>query len=430
VLVTLSLLVGVAWAGDPVVHAAGETDAVGVVAEATGRSPETLYAAPLGELMSGREPEGLGGVELLTCAGVPEGHGKLRQILDQAESHVSNQNKGATAALTQAEATLRCLREPLDTKLAARVFFLGGVVASRLGDRATALDRFHQALVFEVGLNWDPSFEPAVREVFDAAVELSLSAPQTATIRLLPHPGERSVWIDGRDLPPSRELATVAAGRHFVQIARPMEGGVVTGEVVLGREDGAVVLVPGAVTGEVLQWAGDEVRADDLAALLSVAVDPGQDLFVLTRGQVYAGVAGEGRFERIGGKDPANTGAALRASGAVALGVGAGAAVLGWLQGGAAATAAANADAGHDLDAFGAAGKRAVLWRAVTYAGAGVGGAGLVTLGVGLTPGFLSGGPGVHLPGGAALKVGGSLGGPPRGRGAARSVDVAGGDER
>lgn len=402
---SLIWLTATALASDPVVHPQGEPDPIGRAVATTSRLPEDFHLATLDELMAGREPTGVGAIDFLECEGSPVNEEEFAQLVDTVERLVLKQSEAVDTAFEQAEQSLRCLREPLVPRLAADLYLQRGVNLVRRGDEAAALDAFHQALVFDVGLR-AVGYEPAVTGLFDEAVAATMEEVHEASIAVLPHPGEDSVWIDGRELAPGIGVRAAAAGRHLVQILRPMGGGLYSGEVVLGPSDRAMIAVPSAVTDEVLAWVVDPERSGDLAALLTLPFETGDEVFLVVDGEVYRGVAGGLSLERQGVLDLGAAGRGLRIGGASAAVVGAGLVGVAMLRAPGLLDQGESAQASFDRAGWQSARRASSLNAVIGYAGYGLGALGLAGVAIGLTPPFM--GSSVMLsphPGGLGARV-------------------------
>ncbi len=388
-----------AWADEPVVHAASVTDAIEVATPWVGET--SVYAQGLSSLMADKAPQVVQTSTWKPCAGTPESQDRLRILLDKAESDVANLRPAARGALDQAVAAMGCLRDPLDARVASRVYFLRGVDAVRAQNKAEALTSFRQALLFDVGLRWDAAFSPDVKVVFDEAVDTMVGEPQTARLVFAPHPGDGSLWVDGREIALNRDEVVLAAGDHVVQVKRPLEETVDTGRLVVGSSDVAVLVVPAAVTDEVLAWVDMPAQATRLGAVLSTALPAGSRVWIVPEDRtVWSGTVGGEYWRRLDA--PERTGNPLLVAGATTTGVG----VAGAVAGAALALAARGRVTGWDAP------DRAVYDKAAsTYAlgrVVGVGGLGVAAAGVGLCGAAVAIGGGASVsasPGGVVLHV-------------------------
>lgn len=98
------------------------------------------------------------GGSALRCAGDPASPDELRESMARAEDAMSYMEFGqATAFLVAAGQQLACLDQAVDGDLAARLFFLEGVVAQRAGSDGVARTAFQRARLF------DPQLSPLAR---------------------------------------------------------------------------------------------------------------------------------------------------------------------------------------------------------------------------------------------------------------------------
>ena len=291
----LAIVLGVsAYAADPVLVYQPTEGAIEEVAQWSEKPVDSLYAVSMTDLLASRKPEIVGG-RSFHCAGAPESHLKLRQTLDNAEKAVSYvKTQIARANLDAATDTLRCLMEPVNTKLVSRIFFMRGVVSLQEDDQASALNEFRQALLYDVGLEWDSAFPPEYRASFDLATE-GIQGERTSRMQIIPHPGEQSLWVDGQQIPATRTDIGLSAGRHLVQIGSSIVESI---EVEIGMNETISLVVPAAVPDTVLSWVLDPERQADLAIVLGILM-PGQGgTYVVTDGQVWWGVPGQSAWLR------------------------------------------------------------------------------------------------------------------------------------
>jgi hypothetical protein len=276
----LTLLLSRALAADAVVH--DGTDATGTltrVAEQAGVASATLRAVSLTELVSGRPAAWQGGGALRPCTGPPTTNAVVKRSLDLAAGAVAYMEFGsARAALDTAVADVACLSEPVDTTLAARAWFLTGIVTDAAGDAAGSRAAFLQAHAFQPGLPWDENFAPAARPAFDAAAG-EQKAAATVNVALMPPAPAVPLRVDGRVVAPQDGRLPIPAGAHLLQIG---DAPVTTYRLdVASSAPGTLVLTP-LLDASALSWAGEGERRGALAGMLQGALGTDGNAYVVT----------------------------------------------------------------------------------------------------------------------------------------------------
>lgn len=392
----MALVVGAALAADPSASTpvVFDSEATPEVARETAsrrarRPPEDFYTVSLADLMLGRDPVAVGDDgEVTGCGDAPRSQEHLQKIVEQAQSHVDNLREGAArSALDVAAGTLVCLSDHVDPQLAARVFFLRGVTAHRDADLVAALAEFRQALIFHDSLEWDDAFSPDIKKSFDAAVESMVDA-QEGHLQFVPHPGDGALWVDGHPRPASDGTVAVPAGRHLIQIYKPLAGSVVSGMVDVLPSQVMEIVVPHAVPADALGWASDRERWRDLSNLfLAVpSLRDVPDVYVVHRGGVWRGSAGGAVWMQEGPSAGQARATALKITGGTLLAAGGGLVTYGALRSSSLVTEAIDAQAVGDLDAYRSATSMVGGARAVGIVGGGVAAVGATSLVLGLGP--------------------------------------------
>ena len=392
----VALLCGLALADEPsestpvVFGGEGSADVARETASRRARRPaDEFYTISLADLMLGRDPVAVSDHgEVQACGDAPRSQEHLLKVVEQAESHVDNQREGAAlSTLDVAVETLVCLQDHVDPQLAARVHFLRGVVAHRDGDVATSLSEFRQALIFDLSLQWDDGFNPQIKQSFEAAVE-SMRDVEVAHLVFVPHPGDGALWVDGEAKPAGDGEVVVAAGRHLIQIYKPLAGSVVSGMVEVLPGQVVEIVVPHAVPTDALGWASDRRRWHDLSNLfLAVpSLREAPDVYVVHKGGVWRGSAGGAVWVQEGPSEGQTRATALTVTGVTLMAAGGGLAVYGGLRSASLVTQALDAQAAGDLDSYRTANTMVGGARAVGVVGGAVAAVGTTSLVLGLGP--------------------------------------------
>ena len=279
-MLTLIALLATAHAADPVVHAGGDPAAVLARVASTANVPVTeLRAVTIPELVQGRAPVLLGGGKLTPCTAAASNRAAIEASLDIAKGAILYMEYGsARAALDAAIRGLGCLQEPVEPSLAARAWYLLGIVAHASSDQATSRAAFRQARLFQPDMTWDPNYPPAAQVTFDA-VAAEMKAASLVSLAVVPEPPEGAVRIDGRPVKVVGGTVAVSPGAHHVQVGT---GALVTVNVELDANAPATLLLPQFVTPDALRWAGDGDRRAALTAILSGSLGTSGSVFVVS----------------------------------------------------------------------------------------------------------------------------------------------------
>ncbi|MEN9785276.1 MAG: hypothetical protein RLZZ299_540 [Pseudomonadota bacterium] len=279
-MLALISLLAAAHAADPVVHAGADSAAVLARVAATAGVPVTeLRAVTLPELVQGRAPVLLGGGKLTPCTAAASNRAAIEASLDIAKGAILYMEYGsARAALDAAIRGLGCLQEPVEPSLAARAWYLLGIVAHASSDQATSRAAFRQARLFQPDMTWDPNYPPAAQVTFDA-VAAEMRAVSLVSLAVVPEPPEGAVRIDGRPVKVVGGTVAVSPGAHHVQVGA---GSLVTVNIEVDANAPATLLLPQFVTQDALRWAGDGDRRAALTAILSGSLGNTGSVFVVS----------------------------------------------------------------------------------------------------------------------------------------------------
>ncbi len=203
-----TLLVTTALAADRVLDLDGDADleAVAKVADLDA-PPQPVRVTDLSQ----RPASITGGGQLTWCTGAPTDLDGLATAMANAEGAMAYMEYEAAAkTLGEALSSLQCLADPVDPTVAARLFYLRGVVAHRSGFSEEASKAFGIALVFAPDLAWDDAFPPKALDLFDQARQTAAGL-ETVAVTLQP---AGTVVLDGR---PATTLDLVP-GTHLIQV--------------------------------------------------------------------------------------------------------------------------------------------------------------------------------------------------------------------
>lgn len=315
-------LIAAAAATETLVHAEGAfAEATAHLQRIGGGDTGEVRVVTLAQLVAGSAPAAVAGARLVPCVGGPrtaldlEHHavraGRAMAYMEQAE---------AVRELDAAVAALPCLDTLVPSPLGARIYFLRGVLAFDMGDRAAAKASFERARGFSPDLAWDPDLPPDARDLFEDAE----APPAGLWLHLVPAPPAGEVWVDGRPVALEGGRVALGAGRHVVQIDG---GGVSTFAIEVSGTDGALVR-PAAVPPDALVWVEDPARRPALTSVFEAALEPEATVYVAGAGRLWRVHAGRDDWEELNVPEKRGVGRTERIVGASLLGVG-GAALIG-----------------------------------------------------------------------------------------------------
>lgn len=240
------------------------------------REGERLVPMTPSELGRGRDARLSEGGSALRCASAPASTERLEQAIAQAEEALAYMEFGQAAArLATAADLLACLQDPVDQMLAARLFFLQGVVAQRAGSDLMAEQAFQRALFFVPDLAWDEAQTPKARPLFEAVQSSSGGSP--VWLRVV---GGDALLLDGRAVTLQDGGLPLQPGTHLVQA----DGVTITVTVLEG--EAPVLVLPASVQDAAVSWVGDEVGRDALARLFEHAGE--ESAWVLSEGTLWS----------------------------------------------------------------------------------------------------------------------------------------------
>lgn len=261
----LTLMIATAVAADRVLDLDGDTD-LAVVAQLAGLDapPTPITTSDLAQ----RPAQVLGGGLLTWCTGAPTDAATLAEAMAQAEGDIAYMEfEAAAKTLGSAFDSLQCLADPVDPVVAARLFYLRGLVAHRSGFDEASSKAFAIAFIFQPDLVWDDAFPPKALSLFQQAKEV---AGGLETVHVALRPGG-TVTVDGQDL----SVLDLAPGTHLLQLS----GQTATLQVYPGTAPRLVL--PALFTG--VESIADP---DAQATLLALAGD--DTLWVIDQGHVWS----------------------------------------------------------------------------------------------------------------------------------------------
>lgn len=294
-----------AMAGDNRLVVAGDPElARARLAGGASLPPDQIRALTLAESLPKQPLVLVGPGKLDACAGKPSTNAEIREAADSAEKLVAYvEFDQALGELDIASSKLGCLGEPADGALAARVYFLQGVVAHGRGDSASADAAFRLALAFKPDLRWDENFPPDAVPLFEAAKVGSAAPTHLAVV-----PAPAAVWVDGRTQPGGG--VDVSPGVHLVQFGEPL----VTWRVYVDPGSSVGLVRPSSVPADAALWSKDLAKRSDLGFVLGAAFGTGQVIYVDDTETTWATTSGVGDWVAVAGAAKAKADADKTAS--------------------------------------------------------------------------------------------------------------------
>lgn len=261
-----------------VLHAGDARAALGQTVLDTGLPEDGFDTRRLSELVTGPAVSLIGTEPGVACDGAPTTHAWLLKRVAIAEDFwLLLDIAGARRELELAAAGWRCLSEPAEAAVAARLHFLVGVIRFADGDEDGASAAFRQALRAQPALVWDDDFSPEPRPLFEQA-----RAQEVATLVVVPPgadvplraSGQPVRWRDGR--------AEIASGAQLIQRLTPEGVENYSVQVPAGE---AVFLVLSEQVGDALvQDVGEADTREALGVLLDASPLADRERFYVPTG--------------------------------------------------------------------------------------------------------------------------------------------------
>jgi hypothetical protein len=288
----LVLWSALAFGADVVLYSSGvPTEVIERVSIATHTPPEEFRALTLPELASGKAPVLLDGAgAVLNCESAPTVLKDVTIAIDTLQNAVGYMDaERAARAFDSGQSAIRCLAEPLDPALGARLHYLRG--HARHGDGATEAEveyDFGRALHYMPELKWDEYFPPQAKPVFEAAHS---SRQHLELFHLTVSPPLTKLRIDGHDV---QAPFSLSRGWHIVQVHPPH---VFTVEVNL--KEPSLLFLPQSIQVDAVNWVTEEARRAELDRVLQALVDDGETVFVVSGGAVWRTEVGLNSWESL-----------------------------------------------------------------------------------------------------------------------------------
>jgi len=365
-------------ADSPVIYADDASLAIHAVAADADRPVWTLRPIRLTEEISGETLVAIGSDQPPPCGVEGSTNSTLLKTLGLAEDLLLYKEfVRAKEALDTAQGALRCLTEPAEGSLGARLHFLRGLTAAGLDDPEGADRAFAQALAFRADLPWDERFPAEWRPSFDRALG-SVDTHATGLVVFGPGVGDTSrIWVDGQMLDATGNSLELTEGAHLLQFLEPAG---TTLEVEVRANRPVAVLVPALLSDQEIVSALDLSTDPLLKALVSHTFPSEQTLFLWTGAntlRIDETFELLPRAEPVSLEDRRRMASRLAIGGGVATGLGIAAGAVGIGIGLSADKDAACEPACQTLEA-----NRAAQGAALQYAGISLIGSGLASIGV------------------------------------------------
>ncbi|MDP6933477.1 MAG: hypothetical protein QGG40_11205 [Myxococcota bacterium] len=298
----LCLVVNSAGAADRVIFLDDEPQvAVKRVQQVTGRSRDELVATRLSELLLARPPVVVGAGSTEVCQGTPSAQSGIKAGLERADSSMAYfEFVSALAHLDTAEKAIGCLTEPVEPQVAARIYYLRGIIFQSQGKEAAARSAFLQAHLFQPDLTWDEVFPPDARPLFDeAGAQAVREVP--VTLHVVPSPEPGALQVNGKAANAEGGKLVLAPGRHLVQLGTTS---MTTFRVNLEGGSGATLVVPAAIPPDAVTWVRDDARRPALSQTLAAVLGENVLVYVTVHEGVWKGATATDAWQELKAPQP------------------------------------------------------------------------------------------------------------------------------
>ncbi|MEL6347158.1 MAG: hypothetical protein AAFV53_28850 [Myxococcota bacterium] len=210
----------IGWAQDSassvVLYADRPRAALTQVVKDTGVNERALDPRRLRELLTETAPYLLGGTSAAGCVGAPATLPEvLKQINVAEELLLVMESERAQDAIEDAHRRWRCLNEPAESAIGARLHMIRGVVRYASGDDGRAQHAFTDAFHYQPDLAWDDDFDAELRPIFDQARQ---NMETTATFLVTPFDAALTVRVNGQPVLDTGAPISLGTGIHFIQL--------------------------------------------------------------------------------------------------------------------------------------------------------------------------------------------------------------------
>lgn len=216
-----------AWAQSPekpvVLFAGSPSRAVSRVVQDIDGDAKDLDARRLKDLLVNAEPYMVGGEAVMGCLGTPSTQAEILKQIALAEELLKLLEVGrAQSEIDAAARSWRCLSQPAESAVGARLNLVRGVIRYAAGDSAGARVAFSEALQYQPQLEWDTDFGEEPQPLFRQArqerepIASFSTVPYDAPVSL--RVDGQPVRIEGQPIKGDAQTIAIAPGDHVVQL--------------------------------------------------------------------------------------------------------------------------------------------------------------------------------------------------------------------
>ncbi len=220
-------------AGVPVLHDGDPAAALAALVDQTGLPADQFSPQDLAAVRK-LAPRVVGAATLRHCAGAGSRNAALRAHQVRAEAAL----RAGDAAVAQDHldlgiAGLGCLTEPVEARVAARLFVLRGAMLASQGETERARGELQTALALDPAVQW----LGGVAEAHAGRLDAVRAVAPAAELTISPPPRGAAPWVDGR---PVQTGVVLRPGLHLVQV--PATSGLRSAWLTIDGDAALVVL--------------------------------------------------------------------------------------------------------------------------------------------------------------------------------------------
>lgn len=234
--------------------------------------------------------------KLKSCAGNAITNKHVQNYTQTAFNHYSYYElEKSGAALDKAESSLVCLQELFNGEDVRSMYYLKGILEQSQGRDAESKQAFSSAIRIKPDLQWNNTFAPDAKPIFDAAKE-EFSNLNSVPLTLVPQTAASSLWINGTPLL-DVDNPSIYAGTNIIQIVG-LE--TTTYEITIPADvDGVRLILPSTLPNTAYTWASDPEKSTQLSEVLSVILKEESSVYVHDSGKVWTSDVGQFKWTEL-----------------------------------------------------------------------------------------------------------------------------------
>ena len=222
--------------------------------------------------------------KLNSCAGNAITNKHIQNYTQTAFNHYSYYElEKSGAALDKAASSLVCLQELFNGEDVRNMYYLKGILEQSKGSDAASKQAFSSAIRIKPDLQWNNTFAPDAKPIFDSAKE-EFSSLNSVPLTLIPQTAASSLWINGTPLL-DVDNPSIYAGTNIIQIVG-LE--TTTYEITVPADvDSVRLILPSTLPNTAYTWASDPEKGSQLSEVLSVVLKEEASVYVHDSGKVW-----------------------------------------------------------------------------------------------------------------------------------------------